>query len=115
MKLIKITPEPNVLYQQQVLNLTVNKKTTRVIFELRYLFRTDKWYVSLFDAQTGAPLCTYIPLVSSTIQLNNLLEPFSYKNLGWLACIPIVDEPSTENPSKNNLSEFAIVWGDSFE
>ena len=115
MNLIKITPEPNLLYQQQVMNLTVGKKTTRAVFELRYLHRTDKWYVSFYEAQTGAPICTYIPLIASTIELNNLLEPFAYKDIGWLACIPIVDEPSTENPSKDNLSEFAIVWGDSYE
>ena len=34
MNLIKITPEPNLLYQQQVMNLTVGKKTTRAVFEL---------------------------------------------------------------------------------
>lgn len=115
MNSLHIIPEPNLLYQRQVINLEFEKGTKRVVFELRYLFRTDKWYFSLFDAQTSAVICSYVPLVASYEYMNNLLEPFGHKNIGWLVCFPVVDEPSSEDPTQYNLSEFAIVWGDTLE
>ena len=103
------------LYQRQVMNLEIGNTARRVIFELRYLDATDKWYFSLFDAQTGKPICTYVPLVASYEYMNNLLEPFTHKGIGWMVCFPVVDEPSSVNPQKGNLNEFAIVWGDTLD
>ena len=115
MKALQIIPESNSLYQRQIINLEVDGKAKRVVFEFRYLYKTEKWYVSLFDAQTGNPICTYIPLIASYEYFNDLFEPFSYKNIGWLVCFPIVDNPTSENPTQDNLSDFAILWGDKIE
>ena len=115
MNTLHIILDPSTLYQRQVLNLTVEGKTKRVIFETRYLEGTDKWYVSVFDAQTGSPYCTYVPLIASYDIMVDLFEPFAHKRLGWLMCLALADSPSSENPSKDNLNEFGLVWGDSFE
>ena len=111
----RINVEPSMLYQRQVLNLTVEGKTKRTIFELRYLYKTDKWYISLFDAQSGNPYCLYVPVIASDKLLDNLLEPFAHKRIGWMACIPLGDGPSTGNPTRYNWDEFGLVWGDSFD
>lgn len=114
MTTIQITPDPSLLYQRQVLNLTVEGKTKRIIFELRYLYKTEKWYFSMLDAQSGEPYCLYVPVIASSLFLNDLLGPFQHKRLGWMACLPIVDKPSSDNPGMYNWGEFGLVWGDGF-
>lgn len=112
MNLIEIKPMDSP-YQSLSLNLEIGKKTKRVNFELRYMEKTDLWYVTLTDLQTDESYLRFVPLLaSSKTQLNNLWEPFRHKGIGMLGCIPVVDNPSSENPSLNNLNEFAIVWGD---
>jgi hypothetical protein len=111
----QIVTENKSLYQRQIINLPIENISKRVVFELRYLYATDKWYFSFFDAQSGNPLCTYVPLVASYEYMDNLLEPFTHKRIGWLVCFPVVDEPTSVNPTKNNLAEFAIVWGDTLD
>lgn len=115
MNVLQIQLDPTSLYQRQVLNLTVEGKTKRVIFETRYLEITDKWYVSVFDAQTGDPYCTYVPLIATYDTMVDLFEPFVHKRIGWLMCQVLADSPSSENPGKDNLDEFGLYWGDSLE
>ena len=113
MTYMQIIPQSDSLYQDIVLNLTIGKDTVRVIFELRYLEKTDRWYMSLFDMQKTKNYLLNVPLLSSKPgTMNNLWEPFTHKRLGILACYPGSDNVSTENPSKDNINEFIIVWSD---
>ena len=114
MNLLEIILDPETLYQRQTFNIDVGSESKRITFELRYLFKPGKWYFSFYDAQSSEPLCTYVPLVASYGQINDLLEPFGYKDIGHMACIPAVDEPSSQDPGQYNLSEFRLIWGDSF-
>ena len=101
------------LYQSMTIVIPSGGESSRVRFELRYLPETDKWYVSLFDAQSGDSLILHVPLVASYGDpLNNLFEPYGYKHLGMLYCLPRTDNPSTQDPAVDSLSEFAIVWSD---
>ena len=110
-----ILADPTVKYQRQIVNLPVGNITKRVIFETRYLEATDKWYISIFDANSGASICTFIPVIASYEYPINLFEPFRHKRIGWIVCVAIVDEPSSENPSKDNMGEFGFYWGDVYE
>lgn len=111
----KIDVNPEERYQIIALTLPYKKKAIRVRFELRYLNETGLWYVSLTNLQTGEVCCTYVPLIASyNGVINNLLEPYGYKDMGCLACIPLVERPSSVDPGLDNLGEFEIVWGESF-
>ena len=100
------------LYQYIESNITVNGETKRVRFELRYLYATEKWYLSMFNAQTGESYFRYVPLISSYKDANNLLSPFQYKDVGIVFCLTTLDEPSSVNPKEENLDEFLALWGD---
>ena len=115
MNALNIILNPDLLHQRQVINLNVQGKAKRVVFETKHFDITDKWYVSIFDAQSGQPLCTFVPLIASYDMMINLLEPFAHKRIGWLFCVPVVDEPSSEFPRRNNLGEFTLFWGDELE
>lgn len=107
-----ILPDPTIQYQEQIFTIQVGSEAKSIAFRLRYLSETDRWYFSFYDAQTGAPYCMYVPLVASYDYPNDLLAPFACKNLGMLFCIPNYENPSTEDPAKDSLSEFTLIWSD---
>lgn len=107
--------DPNVLHQRQIINLPFQKKSRRVVFEAEYLEEPDLWFISFYNAQDNSPICTKIPLIASHKYPFNILEPFQHKNVGWMLCVPLVDEPSSDNPSRDNMGEFGILWGDSYD
>ena len=47
--------------------------------------------------------------------MNNMISLYMHKDIGWFVCIPKIDNPSSEDPKKDNLNEFALVWGDGFD
>lgn len=116
MKSITITPIEDSSYQAITMDFQIGDKTKRVSLELRYLEKVDAWFMSLFDLQTEEAYFRNVPLLASYgDEWNNLWKPFAYKNIGVFACVPKTDTPSTENPSKNNLNEFWLIWGDGLE
>ena len=109
----QIVPIKDSLYQDSSLNLPIGEDNLRVVLELRYIEKTDRWYMSLFDVQMEHTYLLNVPLLSSVYgSVNNLWEPFTHKRIGMLACYPASDTVSTENPSKENISDFIIVWSD---
>ena len=84
--------------------------------ELRYLPGADRWTLSISDAVTGELHVNQIPVVCSYEQVNDLLFPFRYlfggSGIGSLFCLKAVDSPSTQDPSRENLHEFTLIWGD---
>ena len=106
--------DPTIYYQRQIINFPIGDETKRVIFETRYLEATDKWYISLYNAQDGSPICLYIPVIATYEEHHNLFEPYIHKRIGWLVCYCLVDDPSSENPSKDNMGEFGFFWGDTY-
>lgn len=113
MNYMVVEPLEDSLYQGITLDLKIEKETKRVSLDLIYLEETDRWYVSLIDFQTNNAYLRNVPLLSSSIKNpNNLWLPFKHKRIGSLYCFPASDNTSTENPSKDNLSEFVIVWSD---
>ena len=117
MKLLVEPIEPSCenLYQGLNMNLPIGNDTKRVSLDLIYMEEIDRWVMSLFDLQTNEVYFRSVPLVASYNVINDLWKPFAYKGIGVFYCIPKTDSPSTENPSKDNLSEFYMIWGDTLE
>ena len=84
--------------------------------EIRYLSALDQWMISIWDNATSILLVNQVPLICSYGELNDLLLPFRYirngVGVGSLLVLRNMDEPSTVNPAKGNLTEFQALWGD---
>lgn len=87
--------------------------------ELRYLPAPDIWVVSIWDDAAGELLINQIPLRCSYGQINDLLLPFRYlrqgRGLGSLFVLKNTDAPDTQDPSVDNLYQFTVLWGDTFD
>ena len=83
--------------------------------ELRWFEAPAKWILSISDALTGQVYVNQIPLICSYVHINDLLYPFRHlfrgNGIGSLFCLKAVDNPATQDPGKNNLNEFQILWG----
>ena len=103
---------PELRYQIMTLTVDPDGYALRARVEVRYLNEPELWYLSIFDASTGEAICRYVPLIASYEAPNDLMEPFRYKHIGSIYCVPVVKYPSSVNPGLDNLGEFEIVWGD---
>ena len=87
--------------------------------EIRYLPAPDQWVISIWDHASDKLLINQIPLICSYGQINDLLEPFRYlregRGLGSLFVLKNTEEPATPDPAEHNLSEFMVLWGDTFD
>lgn len=116
MKVMPITPSTEFTTQSFVLNLTIGNETKRCNMILNYMEKTDKWYCSLSNLQTGESYLTNVPVYCTYGEVgNDLWLPYLYKNIGMLFCFPRIAEPSSTDPSKNNFDEFILVWSDGNE
>lgn len=86
--------------------------------ELRYLPAPDCWVLSIWDDAAGELLINQIPLKCSYGQINDLLAPFRYlrqgRGLGSLFVLKNTDAPEPPDPASENLSQFLVLWGDTF-
>ena len=111
--LLPLTEDP---WQVCTLDISIDGEEFHAQAEIRYLPAPDQWVVSIRDHASGELLVNMIPLICSYGEINDLLLPFRHlrdgKGLGSLLCLRGTDEPSTPDPSENNLTEFMILWGD---
>ena len=105
-------------WQVMTLDVVIDGEEFHAQVELRYLPGSDQWVVSIWDHSSSELLVNMIPLICSYEEANDLLAPFRYlrggKGLGSLVCLRAIDEPSTADPTGNNLSEFQVVWTDTY-
>ena len=113
--ILPVTDSPR---QILLLPVSPNGRAFQARVELRYLAAAGLWFLSLSDAVTGALYVNQIPVICSYELVNDLLVPFRYlrdgAGLGSLFCLRNTDAPSTPDPAKGNLTEFQILWGDTF-
>ncbi len=99
-------------------DLTIDGAAFHARIEIRYLSAPDQWVISIWDNASSELLVNQIPLICSYGELNDLLLPYRYirdgAGLGSLFVIRNKDESSAGDPAKGNLSEFALLWGDTF-
>ena len=98
------------------LDLSIDEAAFHARVEIRFLPAPECWVISIWDNSTGELLINQIPLICSYGQVNALLLPFRHirngQGLGSLFVIRAVDDPSSPDPAKGNLTEFRILWGD---
>lgn len=111
MKLILLNNDAKTKFQSFYENITVEGKSVRARFELRWREATNKWYLSIYNSQTGEAYCLHVPVVTSDVEQNDLLSPFYYKDIGSILNVPVVMNPTSENPQKDNFVQFNLVWG----
>ena len=112
---LPVSDEPRHVF---LLDLAPDGIALQARVEMRYLPAPDLWVISIWDHSTGELLVNQIPLICSYGELNDLLEPFRYlregRGLGSLFVLKNTDEPATPDPAEWNLSEFMVLWGDTF-
>ena len=113
--LLPLTNDP---WQVFTVDVKIGGEELHAQVEIRYLPAPDRWFVSIRDHASGELLVNMIPLVCSYGTVNDLPLPFRHlrdgKGLGTLMCLKGTDEPSTEDPSEGNLTEFSLVWCDGY-
>ena len=86
--------------------------------EIRYLSAADEWVLSIWDHSCGEMLVNQIPLICSYGEVNDLLVPFRClrdgQGIGSLFVLRNTDEPKTVNPAKNTMTQFQVLWGDTY-
>ena len=91
----------------------------RAKVEIRYLEAPDQWVISIADHETGEELVRQVPLVCSYGEINDLLGAFGHLRngvgIGSLFVLKNTDKPDTEDPGKDTLKQFQILWGDKYD
>lgn len=105
-------------WQVMTLDLEIDGEAFHAQLELRYLPAAGQWFVSVWDHSRSERMVNMIPLVCSRGQVNDLLRPFRHlrdgKGLGSLFCLRGTDEPATPDPTEHNLTDFRLVWSDTY-
>ena len=92
-------------------NLTINGENKTLVLEFNYNAVGDMWKMSILN-EIEEVLISNIPLLPT----ENLLEQYSYMNLGSAILIPNTDEIKEEYPSINTLkNNYTLFWGDNNE
>ena len=111
--ILPLTEDPRQVF---TLDLTIDGDPFHARVEIRYLPAPDGWVISIWDDSAGELQINQIPLICSYGEVNDLLRPFRHlregRGMGSLFVIRDTDEPSTPDPSKGNLMEFSVLWGD---
>ena len=93
----------------------VDDRNIVLYIKLRWHKKTGKWFMSVDDGNEK-PLIRNVPVISGTeFPVANLLRQFAHLDVGSCFVVPLVDNPTTENPAKltlGNGKEFALMWGD---
>ena len=83
---------------------------------LRFLPAPGRWFLSVADAISGETYVNQVPLICSCESLNDLFFPFRWlfqgSGIGSFFCVKAADHPATPDPSRDNLSDFILLWGD---
>ena len=113
--ILPLTEDP---WQVFTLDLSIDGEAFHAQMEIRYLTAPDQWVLSIWDHSSGEILVNQIPIVCSYGALNDLLFPFRHlrggQGVGSLFCLRNTDAPSTPDPAKGNLTEFQVLWGDTW-
>ncbi len=105
-------------WQVFTMDLTIDGEEFHAQVEIRYMSAPDQWFISIWDHSTSELLVNMIPLICSAVAPNDLLYPFRYlrkgKGLGSLFCLRGSEVPSTPDPTEKNLTDFQILWSDTY-
>lgn len=105
MYIVPLTTSPN-----QTFTSTIPIDNSKITFKffLRYNTEATCWMMDLSDS-SGTSILSSIPLVCGC----NLLEQYSYLNIGSAYIYKVDTTLTSDRPDDTNLgSKFILVWGD---
>ena len=112
---LPLTTDPRQVF---TVDLTIDGAAFHARLEVRYLSAPDQWVISIWDDASSELLVNQIPLICSYGELNDLLLPFRHlrggAGMGSLFVMRNTDEGDAADPGKGNLSEFVVLFGDTF-
>ena len=113
--MLPLTEDPRQVF---TLDLQIDGAAFHARVEIRYLTAPDVWVISVWDNSSGELLVNQIPLICSYGQVNDLFRPFRHlrqgQGMGSLFVLRNTDEPKTQDPAKGNLTEFRVLFGDTW-
>ena len=113
--ILPLTEDPRQVF---TLDMQIDGIAFHARVEVRYLTAPDVWVISVWDNSSGMLLINQIPLICSYGQVNDLFLPFRYLRnglgMGSLFVIRNTDDPSTPDPASGNLTEFKVLFGDTY-
>ena len=113
---LSLTNDP---WQIFTADITIDGEPFHAQLEVRWLPAAGRWFLSVWDHASGELLVNQIPLVCSYGPLNDLLYPFRHlrggKGLGSLFCLHSADSTVVADPGRDDLSEFSLLFGDTFD
>ncbi|QDY27251.1 phage baseplate plug family protein [Clostridium botulinum] len=105
MYIVPLTPSPNQTFTSTI---PVDEKKLKLFFFLRYNTEQKCWEMDLKDSD-DQDLIHSLPLVCGL----NLLEQYSYLNIGSAYIVKLNPNLMEDNPNEFNLGkDFILVWGD---
>ena len=105
-------------WQVMTLDVELDGVAFHAQVETRYLPAAGQWFLSIWDHSSSELLVNMIPLICSYGEPNDLLAPFRYlrdgNGLGSLFCLRGTEEPETQDPGEGNLTDFTLLWTDTY-
>ena len=105
---------PDSLNQIQTLQVPLSGGTRSLRVQLRFLEAPALWFLSVWDSVSGDLLVNSIPVRNSDGAINDLLKPFRHLKLGSLCCFPHVEDKAGNDPGKDDLMDYDLIWTERF-
>lgn len=81
--------------------------------DVRWRDHVGKWTMSISNAQSGDSILSELPLTGSAPGcLNDILGQYGHLRIGSIFLLPNAADDYYTDPGKENLTGFALVWGD---
>ncbi len=112
---LPLTEDPRQVF---TLDMQIDGVSFHARVEVRYMTAPGNWVISVWNNSSGELLVNQIPLVCSYGKVNDLFLPFRHlrggQGMGSLFVLRDVDEPSIPDPAEGNLTEYQIIFGDTY-
>lgn len=110
--MIPLTTEPN---QQMYVKIPIDNRNIPLLLTIRYNSIGQYWNMDVAD-DTGKMILSGVPLIASEPPAANVLEQYSYMDIGSAYVIKINESIKQENPDVTNMgTDFLLIWGDSVD
>ena len=113
-----ILPVTDDARQVFTLDMTIDGAVFQARIEIRFLYGPWVWVISIWNNATGELMVNQIPLVCSYGEINDLLAPFRHLRDGAgmrsLFVLKNTDQPGSVDPDRYTLTNFNVLFGDTF-
>ena len=110
---IPLTTEPN---QNFKITIPVNGKNLELKFNIRFNTVANYWVMTVIDALSDDILIDSLPLLTGRYPAANILEQYSYLEIGSAVIINTSTIDISDEPNDKNLgTDYILVWGDNIE